>query len=424
MRKFLTKISLSLVLSVFLFGLFSAFIVQPLAAQEEAAEDIYKTLQAPLYEPVDDACGVTGGATGGGNLPQSVRDGIERLREDYETAAQATGVPWQLLAAVHYREANNGANADMQAGNPIGGPYTRYSSAYDRYGYPRSMAESAEFAARHLIGFARGGIVDGRIDVPNPNPEKIKDTLFSYNGRASVYAQQAADLGFDPETQPYEGSPYVMNNYDGRHHRMRIITQDFGGLDGIDTRFGAFTIYARLGGGTSSADCPEGGAVLGSAVQTALRYAWPDYHAAPYLVYKPEYRRAINAAIARGEFVGGGPNPGVDCGGFTTRVMRDSGADPRFNRYESTVTYQRRYMEENPDRYERVRNVTNTSNLQPGDIAIANDNSHTYMFVGNNPGFNGNSASASYSSTGLSWRTPMASPAFDFTGYDWFRLRQ
>src|SRR5207302_6093213 len=110
----------------------------------------------------------------------------------------------------------------------------------------------------------------------------------------------------DPAAQPYEGSPYVMNNYDSLHQNMRIVTGQHGidKIDGTDTRDGAYTIFSQLGGNNSSGGC-SGGAVVGSIVQTAINYAWPDYHAPPYCNETDAYQQAIQAASQRGEYTGG-----------------------------------------------------------------------------------------------------------------------
>jgi hypothetical protein len=375
----------------------------------------------------ESVCSANTSTTDSSGLPADIIANIKKLQPDYQKAGQATGVPWQLLAAIHYRESNNNPNSDLQAGNPIGGPYTQSSTDYTRYGYPRTMEESAEIAAKHLIASAKGGVVKLPINVASPDADAIKDTLYSYNGRASQYAQQAEDLGFDPTKQPYEGSPYVMNNYDELHKNMKIITTDHGPLDGIDTRFGAFTVYARLGGGTTSSlssSCGStAGAVQGDIVQTAINYAWPDYHSPNYFVMKPSYKAAIDKAIANGEYVGGLNHPGIDCGGFVTRVMRDSGADPNYNAQNGNTSAQLAYLQSHPELYQNLGAQTSTKNLQPGDIAI--NNGHTYIYVGSQAGFHGNAASASVSFSGSSWRSPMASSTYFADGngsFTWFRL--
>jgi hypothetical protein len=361
------------------------------------------------------------------NLPSEVLSAINSLKNVYIQASQATGVPWQVLAAIHYREASNNPNKDLQAGNPIGGPYTQSSTDYQKYGYPKTLEESAEIAAKHLIAVVGSGVVNKPVNVPNPDPEGLKDALYSYNGRAQVYAQQAAALGFNSVTQPYEGSPYVMNNYDSIHMNMKIITTDFGSLDGVDTRFGAFTIYSRLGGNNSSSTDCSSGAVSGNLIQTILNYAWPSYHVPNYCTEKPSYKSAIEKASANGEYIGGtctigGTWPGVDCGAFVTRVMRDSQTDPNYNQQDGNTIAQQAYLDSNPQKYQKLSNVSSTADLQPGDIAI--NSVHTYIYIGSQPGFNGNSASASFSSTGTSWRAPMASNAYGFDGeFTWYRLK-
>lgn len=374
-------------------------------------------------------CGTGSAAITSSGLPSGVISSLEKLKPTYEKVATTTGVPWQLLAAIHYRESNNNPNQDLQAGNPFGGPYTRSSSDYSN-GKPQNLEQSIEIAAKHLIASSHTGVVKKPINVPAPDSEAVKDTLYSYNGRAAPYAQQAASLGFNSKTQPYEGSPYVMNNYDELHKNMRIITTDNGPVDGVDTRLGAFTIYSRLGGAVSVASSGScggdqvNGAVLGSIVKTAVAYAWPDHHNPNYLEMTPAYAAATKKAQANHEYVGGLSHPGIDCGGFVTRVMRNSGADPNYNSANGNTLAQYDYMNSHPELYKKLGPQTSTKNLQPGDIAIIRTE-HTYIYVGNQPGFNGNAASASVSFSGHNWRSPMADTAYFSQGgqpFMWFRL--
>ncbi len=165
------------------------------------------------------------------------------------------------------------------------------------------------------------------------------------------------------------------------------------------------------------ADCEQTGAVGdGSLAQKILDYAWPTFHKAPYLIMKPEYKKAIDAARSRKEYVGGGIHPGIDCGGYVTRLMRDSGTDPQYNKYQGNTFYQKKYMDDNPSKYKKL-SVGSTKDLQFGDIAIIG-NQHTFMYVGPGkvPGFTGSSTSASITT----WRTPMADGT-PIRGYNWYR---
>jgi lysophospholipase L1-like esterase len=176
-----------------------------------------------------------------------------------------------------------------------------------------------------------------------------------------------------------------------------------------------------------STDVEATGSVQEKIVQTALKYSLPEHHSPPYFVMDGDYSKAVEEAIKRGEWVGGASHPGIDCGGFVTRVIRDSGVDPNYNAYQSTVIPQQKYMDDHPELYKRLDSYTSLDDLkaeaQPGDIAI--NSVHTYIYVGDQPNFDGNSASASFSSSGLGWRTPMASDAYLYSNYTtpfvWYR---
>jgi len=104
-----------------------------------------------------------------------------------------------------------------------------------------SLYETAVWAGKHLQSK-----VGGRLTQDMTDGELLKDAFFGYNGRAKSYARQATAMGFD---KPYEGSPYVMNNFDAKHKNMGIITRDYGGIDGKDTRDGAYTVFVLLRNG-------------------------------------------------------------------------------------------------------------------------------------------------------------------------------
>ncbi len=171
----------------------------------------------------------------------------------------------------------------------------------------------------------------------------------------------------------------------------------------------------------NTASPPSGGAFF----DVAKAYSWPSYHAAPYCVMKPEYAAAVTAALARiksgkNDFVGGGDSTvstatkagdcsgghaGIDCGGFVTRVFRDSKADPNYNNNTGGVADQYAYVAAHPSLYKRISNPKVPSDLQPGDIYYSQSLGHTYIYVGSLGYPKNNAVSASYSI----WRTPMAS---------------
>lgn len=143
-----------------------------------------------------------------------------------------------------------------------------------------------------------------------------------------------------------------------------------------------------------------------------LAYAWPDYHRAPYTKKKPEYAAAIEAAKAEGRYVG---NDGVDCGGFVTTLMIDSGFEPRYNyngRGGPTST-QKKWLDEN---WQPLGSISSTADLRPGDVAWRPG--HTFVFVGDIPGFNSQLASASNGQ-----RAPMADKYGMNESVVWYRKK-
>ena len=146
-------------------------------------------------------------------------------------------------------------------------------------------------------------------------------------------------------------------------------------------------------------------------VAAALLYAWPEYRSleewgAQRREQREEYAAAHRAAAANGEYLGG--CSGNDCGAFVTRVMRNSGFDTNYNSYEGATPLQTRYLEESWEVVGRGNEIS-SADLVPGDVAMRTG--HTFMFVGNQPGFETEVASASYSSRGCSTsgvRAPMA----------------
>jgi len=141
---------------------------------------------------------------------------------------------------------------------------------------------------------------------------------------------------------------------------------------------------------TAAADpCADG--ANGNAVKTAMNYAWPEPYPRPHYEMKPSYRLANDRALKNGEYTGGGRNKGIDCGGFVTRVMRNSGVDTEYNNREGNTTVQQAYLSSSP-KYKRI-SASSSADLLPGDIAIRTEATssfaHTYIFVGPQAEFKG-----------------------------------
>ncbi len=149
--------------------------------------------------------------------------------------------------------------------------------------------------------------------------------------------------------------------------------------------------------------------VSGNFQELVLSYAWPTYHPAPYVDRMPAYAEAVTQSQSEGRYVGGSVFgvPGIDCGGFVTILMQNSGVASDYNTNPSGATgRQEQWVQENGWTLLNANESTtvDTNILQAGDVAFSNG--HTWIYVGEIPGFDSVIASASYGES--SARAPMA----------------
>lgn len=159
-------------------------------------------------------------------------------------------------------------------------------------------------------------------------------------------------------------------------------------------------------GGPSKAEEDCTGPVTGDLAATAKNYAHPQYHEAPFVKPREAYKKAIEKARDDGQYIGGIRYPGIDCGGYVTRLLIDSGFEPKYN-YSGKASggagptdTQEKWTKENW----KTTTVKSTADLQPGDVAFRPG--HTYLFVGKVDGFSG--PNPQFSSSSLDGRAPMA----------------
>lgn len=230
------------------------------------------------YDKSDVLCSVSSASTVSGEVSSSdivtaAAAGADKYRGDYESVGKSAGVPWQLLAAIHYRETNYG-NINPANGQGLFQFYAEAGSGK----YPAGEVSRVNFleqlnylADRVKNDYATRGY-PALVGVEITDARKIKDIGFSYNGRAGVYATQAGKLGFDSATEGYEGSPYVMNFYDAKRDPQKAaqgtwgqILTDNGGISyPANNQVGLFTLYAKLGGGTSTNNAPNSAGCSGA----------------------------------------------------------------------------------------------------------------------------------------------------------------
>ena len=220
-------------------------------------------------------------------LSSSDLEKIQQHKPFYIKAAEKVGIPWEMIAVIHYRETrlgrNNPANGQgiYQDYAKLGGPYPAGTNVSDE-----EFQRQTDFIADFILDKA-GSKKDA---LKSGDDNAVKYTFFGYNGRASVYVDQAKKLGFtDEQARNGEGSPYVMNKADAVRDPgsnptgWGQIKTDGGSIQyPANQDHGAFVIYAALRGKiTSSTACSspsgnvtlsEGGLTQEQAKQFVMNY--------------------------------------------------------------------------------------------------------------------------------------------------------
>ena len=162
---------------------------------------------------------------------------IQLLNENkrfYQNAERAVGIPWQVIAAIHFRE--NGLSRTSPNSD---GPYQIWGSSY-----PVGPMNEQEFqnATNDAAQFLKNKV--GTINLNDT--DKVKRAFFAYNGMAAAYKTQAINLGFtSAQANNGEGSPYVMNRADKRRDPTVEPTKSNGTWGQIKTNGGKLSYPAN-----------------------------------------------------------------------------------------------------------------------------------------------------------------------------------
>lgn len=149
----------------------------------------------------------------------------------------------------------------------------------------------------------------------------------------------------------------------------------------------------------TSASCSSGSGGTSALQNYTLKYAWKELNHSPRKERTPDYTNAISTAVNEGRYVG---EEGIDCGGFVTTLLYDSGFDKTYNKdAKGGPTYeQEAWAKANWQRlgaangtYEPDGSKFTEDKLQPGDVAFSQG--HTWIYVGEISGFESKYASAS-----------------------------
>lgn len=183
---------------------------------------------------------------------------VKRYQPVYQKIALKHGMPWQIFAAIHYRESSlkhgSTINSEGQCEGPYGispGESWLCGNEYDDEKFEKVTERLATDLEEKLRNKGGGDWSD---------PNVVMEVLFRYNGMAGVYIRQGRSLGFDEAgARRGEGSPYVVNMLDEKRDPTKNgsnwgqVKRDYGGIEyPANKDYGAFVVYLGLGGGSGS----------------------------------------------------------------------------------------------------------------------------------------------------------------------------
>lgn len=222
---------------------------------------------------------------------------------------------------------------------------------------------------------------------------KVADQGYGTQGAnewTTMQQQIAKEIDHKPRTGIENATVFWHNNFE-----VSADTPDF-----VLNQRGAFSLEvyqaftgkpapaASSGSGSGSVCISASGG--GDLATLTIKYAWPKYHPKPWTDLMPDYKTAIDKAIAAGQYVGGIQYEGVDCGGFVTRLMIDSGFEPNYNYAGKSsdgagaTPTQEKWLQANWTSLGNAGGI-DTSTLRPGDVAMKSGEGvvgHTFVYVG------------------------------------------
>lgn len=191
--------------------------------------------------------------------------------------------------------------------------------------------------------------------------------------------------------------------------------------DGTDNTMSATVSNPSTKDGNNAASCDSEGKFDGGNIYATIgAYAWSK-HKGNDINARPAYREAVVKAKSEGRYVGGIRHTGIDCGGFVSLAIQDSGFDKQYNAGKGNTITQEAWLTKN---WRLLTKEEVIGQKQTGDVAINED--HTYMYVdktkvpkGEEGDFQTNIASAS-----LDERSPMAGKEGETDrSFRWYRRK-
>ena len=165
------------------------------------------------------------------NYPSAMIANVQKCLQNrgiYQAASAQTGVPWQVLAGIHYTEGSCDPNKSLVSGRQLGVDEPdlngNCSSQYAGVGKPKALPgggcgfdnllDTAVYAGNHL---------KGKISKVPETHEELVYSLAGYNGWGNTNCGRTP-YQFCPPLFKGEDHTYVFNkNPDGRHETMYIV---------------------------------------------------------------------------------------------------------------------------------------------------------------------------------------------------------
>ncbi len=345
------------------------------------------------------SCDVTPGLT----LPGSTPAAYKAL---FEQAAAKTGINPAFLAAIFVTEhGNTWPSPDSQwASSSAGasGPFQFMPGTWREYGNNgniQNLEEATAAAARLLKALgATTSTPLGTLQQPyTQNPRTFMYIAGAYNagsGTMELRSKPTSGIegspGRDGRRLPDETVNYVKNVYYLLTSNFVNGNKGYGNAEGkvVDNTAGKASAGAVTQQVSASGTASCSSFTPSTVVDTAVGLAWPDEGhgknkedaTEAYQKTMPEVHTNLVLDIWS------------DCGVFVATVMRSTKADPEYHLRSTSA--QLDYGKRNPDKFEVIQNVQDSSQFKAGDIIIY-DKGHTVLFVGEGKikGFNAVDAS-------------------------------
>lgn len=401
----------------------TAIVVGPVNATSDAVKDKMDAIESYYYNPESSTKCTPNFKSDVAVYGSAVEEKIWAGLTSFLTAEQAAGVLGNLQSESGLnpaRHETSALNKHQPGFDLMGNPKVAYGLGLGQWSYSRRI---------RLYGFIKGrapelltyfdnyqtyGKLSGS-EFQKAAGETVTDQLISLEVEYLRDELNSAYSGFFKSSTVEEATAYFLEHFEVPKdptlsaHPERLTQAQAFYQRYSNTKIVASTTKSGSPLCTNSSDLTLSGDA-GSLQSLVLEYAWSHYYQAPYTERKPAYAEAVSRRLASGKYVGGTVNgaAGIDCGGFVTTLMQESGFEPNYNAGGGNTAAQESWVKANGWQLlnENEHTTVNTGILQPGDVAFTPG--HTFVYVGDIPGFDSKIASASYSETGSYARAPMA----------------